>query len=105
MALKHEVKGSKRAFENRSYFGGLAFMAAFNLASKMAAKLSFQSFLSSLVIHNINLYIQCKTVEYIQASSLQILYRTTLNMKIEKINLKERNSNFQIPVIKIQNFK
>ena len=49
------------------------------------------------VIHNINLYIHCKTVEYIQASSLQILYRTTLNMKIEKINLKERNSNFQIP--------
>ena len=49
------------------------------------------------VIHNINLYIHCKTVEYIQASSLQILYRTTLNMKIEKINFKERNSNFQIP--------
>ena len=50
------------------------------------------------VVHNINLYIQCKTVEYIQAPSLQILYRTTLKMKIEKINLKERNSNFQIPV-------
>ena len=42
------------------------------------------------VIHNINLYIQCKTVEYIQGSSLQILYRTSMKMKIEKINLKAR---------------
>ena len=58
------------------------------------------------VIHNINLYIQCKTVEYIQALSLQILYGTTLKVKIEKINLKkEPHSNFQIPVIKIQNSK
>ena len=53
------------------------------------------------------MYIQRKIVHvvYIQAPSLQILYRTTLNMKIEKINLKERNSNFQIPVIKIQNLQ
>ena len=50
------------------------------------------------VIHNIILYIQCKTVEYIQGSSLQILYRTAMNMKSEKINVKERKSNFQIPV-------
>ena len=35
-------------------------MAAFNLASKMAAKLSFQSFLSSLVLYMIYKYIYVK---------------------------------------------
>ena len=35
-------------------------MAAFNLASKMAAKLSFQSILGSLVLHMIYTYIYVK---------------------------------------------